>query len=139
MPRKKGVNGRAKGASAEREFCEWLQHEFKLEHKPERNIEQYRHKQGSSNHFRKSTGHDIIGFQPFAWEVKRCESLSLRSWWLQCVQSCTPEYSVPVVAFRQNRKQWKFLISAKNIGIRNGYMVLEAREFKMWAEHILSK
>ena len=126
------INGRNKGAAAEREFCVWLQDTFKLEHLPERNIEQYRHKAGSANHFRKSTGHDITGFVPFAFEVKRCESLDLRGWWRQAVNSATPEYNVPVVAYRQNRGKWKFLISAKEIGLRNGYLHLEAREFIMW-------
>ena len=133
----KGINGRQKGAAAEREAAKWLQHEFKLEFVPERNIEQYRHKSGSANHMRKSTGHDLTGFQPFAFEIKRCETLDLRGWWRQAVNSCTPEYSVPVVMYRQNKRQWKFLISAKELGLRNGYIHLEAREFIMFVNNYL--
>lgn len=126
------VNGRNKGANGEREAAKWLQQQFGLEHTPERNIEQYRHKKGSVNHFRKSTGHDLTGFAPYCFEIKRCESLDLRGWWRQAVNACTPKYNIPVVMYRQNRQPWRFLISAKELGLRNGYIHLEAREFVMW-------
>jgi hypothetical protein len=131
MPR---INGRNKGANAEREAATWLKEKFKLEHLPQRNIEQYRYKAHV-----KSTGYDLTGFEPFCLEIKRQEVLSLRTWWVQCVQAVTADCPIPVVMYRQNRKPWKFLISAKYIGLRKGYIHLEAKEFNAWAEGILSK
>jgi hypothetical protein len=40
--------------------------------------------------------------------------------------------------YRQNRKKWKFLISAKFIGLDKGYVRLEELEFKKWARMILA-
>jgi len=128
------INGRNKGANGEREAALWLKRSFKLEHLPQRNLEQYRYKAHA-----KSTGFDLTGFPPFCFEVKRTEGLALRSWWVQAVNSTTPEYPHPVVMYRQNRQPWRFLISARNIGIKNGYVQLEEREFKMWVEAVLGQ
>ena len=121
------VHALNKGKQGEREFAKWLHSNFKLEDIPYRNLEQTR-----------SGGFDIMGFAPFAFEVKRQETLNLRGWWRQVVNSTNEEYHVPVVAYRQNRKQWKFLISAVYIGCRNGYIHLEAREFIMFADRVIA-
>ncbi|RLC88505.1 MAG: hypothetical protein DRJ03_02540 [Chloroflexi bacterium] len=120
------INGRNKGAAAEREAGKWLKEQFNLLKAPERNLEQVR-----------SGGYDLVGFYPFAVEVKRCEVLALRDWWLQVVQA-TDGYMVPVVMYRQNRCKWQFLVSAKNIGLDTGYIHLEAREFVMWAKAVMT-
>lgn len=117
------INGINKGKQGEREAAEWLYKEFNLSIKPERNLEQTR-----------DGGHDLNGFQPLCVEVKRCETLAKRDWWLQVTSAVTKEYSVPIVMYRQNRKKWKFLISARSIGLPTGFIELEVREFKMWVE-----
>ena len=127
------LNGRNKGANAEREAAKWLKLKFKLETEPQRNLEQYRY----GAHVN-STGFDLTGFPPFCLEVKRVEKLSLRSWWVQAVAAMTPEHSVPVVMFRQNRGKWRFLISAQHIGLENGFIQLEENEFIKWANLMLS-
>jgi len=129
------INGRNKGANAEREAARWLKIQFKLEHEPERNLEQYRF--GGKG--KTQAGFDLQGFQPFCFEIKRVEVLALRSWWVQCVHAVTDEYPVPVVMFRQNRGKWRFLISAQNIGLKAGFIQLEDREFKRWVEALLSR
>ena len=120
------INGRAKGAGGEREAAQWLQKEFKLEITPQRNLEQVR-----------SGGADLIGFAPFQIEVKRAEGEAKRKWWLQVTQACDIN-EVPVVMYRRNRQPWRFLISARNIGVETGFMQLEAREFILWAKGLLS-
>ena len=122
------INSRNKGANGEREAGRWLQEQFKLEKTPRRNLEQVR-----------SGGHDLEGFQPFCIEVKRSETIDKRSWWLQVTHSLTDEYFVPVVMYRQNGRKWKFLISGKHIGIKNGFMQLEEREFKLWVPTIQNR
>jgi len=117
------INGRTKGASAEREAAKWLQKTFKLAECPQRNLEQVR-----------SGGFDLIGFPPFAFEIKRVEKLDLRKAWVQAVNSCNQEYNIPIVMYRRNRSSWHFLVSAKYLGLRNGFLRLEEREFILWAE-----
>ena len=129
------INGRNKGANGEREAAKWLKLKFKLEHEPERNLEQVRF--GGSG--KTQAGFDLQGFQPFCFEIKRCEKLDLRSWWVQCVHAVTADYPVPVVMFRQNRGKWRFLISAKYIGLKNAFICLEEREFILWANNLLNE
>ena len=124
----KRINGRNKGAAGEREAAKWLQSKFNLQNTPQRNLEQTR-----------SGGHDLTGFEPFLVEVKRQEVISLRKWWVQAVTSSKNiEGSIPIVMYRQNRRPWRFLISATYIGCRNGYIILEEREFEMWAKSIIN-
>lgn len=121
------VHAQKKGAAGEREAAKWLKSRFNLEIEPKRNLEQVR-----------SGGFDLEGFPPFALEIKRCETLQLRDWWVQATNSCTRQYCIPVVMYRQNKKPWRFLISAKTLGLKNGYVMLEEREFIMWVQGVLN-
>jgi len=121
------VHALNKGKQGEREAAKWLHSKFKLESMPYRNLEQTR-----------SGGFDLLGFEPFAFEIKRCETLSLRSWWRQVVNSLTVDNNLPVVMYRQNRGKWRFLISATYIGCKNGYIMIEEREFLMFANRVIS-
>ena len=117
---------KAKGSAGEIELCRWIEKTFELEKKSlQRNLEQTR-----------DGGSDIMGFPPFQFEVKRCEVTAKRDWWLQVSSALRPSRQ-PVVAFRRNRQPWRFLISARNIGLENGYMELEEREFTLWAKNVL--
>lgn len=121
------INSRAKGANGEREFCKWLAKNFNVE-LPERNLEQVRH-----------GGADIIDIEPFFFEVKRVENIDLYSWWNQVRLSVksSPFEKIPVVAFRQNRSPWEFLISAECIGSKRGFVRLQENVFIKWAEKII--
>lgn len=114
------VNSRGKGAEGEREFCRWLKQTLKLSFLPQRNLEQVR-----------SGGSDVVDIHPFIFEVKRCQGLSLKEWWAQ-VCTDTPDNKISVVAFRQNRQPWRFLISARLIGLDKGFMQLEEHVFIPW-------
>lgn len=118
------INSRAKGASGEREFAKWLEVNLKLDYTPTRNLEQVR-----------SGGSDIIDVYPFVFEVKRRENLDLQSWWIQVKHDALKfdECAIPIVAFRQNRKPWEFLISANNICVDKGYVRLPENVFIKWA------
>jgi len=117
------INGRAKGGGGEREFCKWLQENLELSFLPTRNLEQTR-----------DGGADICDMPPFMFEVKRCEGLSLRDWWLQVSLATTSyhEKRIRVVAFRRNKQKWAFLISATWIGLEKGFVQLEEFEGKTW-------
>lgn len=115
------INARSKGAAGEREFCVWLKNELKLDFLPTRNLEQVR-----------EGGADIMTVPPFAFEVKRCQGLAFRDWWRQVSIACVDTDRVPVVAYRQNGKKWKFLLSAKLIGLPVGFIQLEEIEGRKW-------
>ena len=85
------INARKKGASGERECARWLKELLNLEQVPERNLEQVR-----------SGGYDLkVG--DFIIEVKRCEKLQFRKWWVQVVTASKNFIgSEPVVIYRQN-------------------------------------
>ena len=126
------INSRRKGAKGEREFCEWIRDLLDLDETPVRNLEQTR-----------SGGADILGVDPFIFEVKRVEKLSLRRWWIQVAKvglqlnRNRTKDSVqlhPVVAYRQNRQPWRILISAKLLGLPNGYISLGRVESRFWLQ-----
>lgn len=55
-------------------------------------------------------GYDIDGLEWLALEIKRQEQLNLNKWWEQVNRACKSG-QIPVVMFRQNRKQWRFLVN----------------------------
>lgn len=113
------INARKKGASGERECARWLKEILNLDYLPERNLEQVRH-----------GGYDLK-VRDFIFEVKRCQSLSFRKWWVQ-VMTASKESSEPIVIYRQNTQPWRILISARYIGLKYGYIALGAIESKQW-------
>lgn len=115
-----------KGKNGEREAAAWLQEHLQLEVLPTRNLDQTR-----------EGGYDLLGLQPFAVEVKRCETLSLVAWWRQ-VKEATPHGMCPIVMFRQNRKQWRFLLPARLIGVDIGFIEVGGSVFKEWAKCVLT-
>lgn len=122
------INARTKGASGEREFCDWLQDTFALDKKPTRNLDQVR-----------DSGADVI-CNPFAFEVKRCEKLALLDWWGQVNRAVKnidgKAFGLePVVAFRQNGLRWQFMISSKHLAMPDdsGWIILSELMFKKWA------
>ena len=98
------VNARNKGASGERELAMLLMGwglEIGVKLDLERNLEQWR-----------SGGHDLIGVPGLAIEVKRVEVLAVASWWQQAVRQAERVKAVPMLAYRGNRKPWRFMVRA---------------------------
>lgn len=122
------VHAQKKGKRGEIEFCEWL----------DKNL--YNEKTSNRN-YNQADGHssDVITAD-FLFEVKRQENLALDDWWYQVsvANANTPGGLIPVVAFRQNRKKWQFLIPAKLIGIKLGYMLVKEEIFIEYARGIVN-
>lgn len=99
--------GRAKGASGERELAALLTvwaTEIGRAVELARNLEQVR-----------GGGHDLTGLECYglAVEVKRVEALAVDTWWRQAVRQAEKAGGlVPVLAWRQNRRPWRFRIRA---------------------------
>jgi Holliday junction resolvase len=121
------INARAKGASGERQLCDWLEKNFSLAEKPVRNLEQVR-----------SGGGDII-LSPFLFEVKRSETLDVQAAWVQCRTAADRAGLEPVLAHRKNRQPWHFYISARHIGCGLGYIQCTELVFKLWVGDSLSQ
>jgi hypothetical protein len=115
------INGINKGKAGEREAAEWLRKKLNLDIAPQRNLEQTR-----------SGGYDLIGLEPFIFEVKRQETLHLHDWWMQVKRAASATGDIPIVMYRQNRKPWNFLISAKYIGVDAGYLIVNEVVFIKW-------
>lgn len=121
------VNACKKGKVGESEFLGWIFQHLQIE--TERNYNQ------------SSGGADII-IDDFMFEIKRREVLNLADWWLQvCIakkKHKNPDL-IPVVAYRENRKPWKFLIPANLIhGIQRGFLIADEKVFLQLAKGIIS-
>lgn len=97
------VNGRNKGASAERELAlllmGWgLEIGARLDIK--RNLEQVR-----------GGGYDLDGVPGLAIECKRVEALDLKNWWAQACRQATGG-RIPFLGYRTNRQPWRFMVRA---------------------------
>lgn len=120
-------NIRVKGADGEREALRWFQDNFDL---PvlKRNLEQVR-----------GGGADCLCIPHIALEVKRQENLELPTWWRQTVKQALVSSRIPVLMYRQNRKQWMFALPASLIVPTSwGFMVLRRDEFKNWFQYKLN-
>ena len=92
-----GKRSRDKGQRGEREFAsimtEWLGGVIRRRLGQERD-----------------EGHDLVGLEPFAVEVKRCETLKIPEWWRQAKKSAHAAQLRPALAYRQNGKDWKVMV-----------------------------
>lgn len=122
---------RRKGASGERQFCKWLWDYLEID--AERNLNQTR-----------DGGADVITAD-FIFEVKRVEkNLNLANAWRQVAVASKAinkrrrdngeSVAEPVLAHRCNGQAWSFCISAKHIGLHNGFIMLNERNFLEWAK-----
>lgn len=98
-PKKKPVNGRAKGARVERELCHLLTDRLKVYgihvERMERNLQQSR-----------GGGHDIDGLPRWAIECKSNQSMSARACWAQTVTQGLKANRLPVLFRKMPLKEW---------------------------------
>ena len=117
-----GNMARNKGQRGERELCDLLARELALPDGVRRNLEQVR-----------SGGADIMEIAGYAFEVKRVEVLAVNTWWQQALRQAGAR--TPVLAYRQNRKQWHFCIPASTLGIDDpGYLTVDKNIFFKWLQ-----
>jgi len=57
-------------------------------------------------------GDDLTNPFGLAIEVKRQETLSINTWWKQCVASAARSNGRPILIYRQNRKPWRVVMTA---------------------------
>nr|WP_320050743.1 hypothetical protein [uncultured Desulfuromonas sp.] len=97
-----GAMQRNKGAAGERELAKLLSDELGAD--ITRNLLQTR-----------EGGHDLDGLTGWALEVKRQERLNLTAWWKQTVEQAQRTGQKPVLAYRQSRRPWSFVVRLNDI------------------------
>ncbi len=97
-----GKMQRNKGAAAERELAKLLSDELGAD--ITRNLLQTR-----------EGGHDLNGVTGWALEVKRHETLNLNAWWKQTTDQAKRIGKKPVLAYRQSRQPWRFVVRLNDI------------------------
>lgn len=130
------INIRSKGQSGEREVADQLNLIILTVLKeldipiPEKAIIQRNQNQSAVG------GSDLSNTFGLAIEIKRHETLSINTWWRQCVTSAERNNEIPVLIFRQNRKAWRVVMngwininSSKQVGIRSEF---SWDEFQYW-------
>lgn len=102
------INVRQKGAGGEREIidaCEPIvrkvMEENGLTHSYAKPVMQRNQNQSAVG------GSDITNPFALAIEVKRQESLSVNTWWAQCLTAAQAANECPVLLYRQNGKKWR--------------------------------
>jgi Holliday junction resolvase len=117
------INSRAKGASAERELIGVLTEHLGAEitGNMKRNLEQTR-----------GGGHDLVGLEGWAIEVKRYKQVSegdMARFWEQTVTQAHKVMAKPVLAFREDFRSWRVVIPISVVegtfGYENGLVPLD--------------
>ena len=54
-------------------------------------------------------GSDLTGCFDLAIEIKRQETLAIKTWWKQCETAAKRNNEIPVLIFRQNRAAWRVM------------------------------
>lgn len=128
-----GKMSKTKGANAEREAAElvmeWVGPVYDFAGRPrpvlKRNLEQTR-----------SGGHDIVGIDWLALEIKRQEKIQLNAWWSQTTRQAATN-QIPVLMWRVNRAPWAFrlIVTGYHCGQIRPYPVDMALEtFRDWLQ-----
>lgn len=109
-----GINIRAKGQNGEREIAQMLNDIYAIVYAklglelPEKDIAQRRQNQSAVG------GSDLDNTCGFSIEIKRQEQLAINTWWTQCLVSAKEDKKMPVLLYRQSRKQWKAVLFMHN-------------------------
>jgi hypothetical protein len=81
-------------------------------------------------------GADNLRVSGLAIEIKRQEILQVDKWWAQACRQADNLGLVPVLAYRQNRKQWTVCVPAYLLVIGlHGYITLTEEVFSQWFLH----
>lgn len=95
-------NSHVKGAAGERQFCQAVKNFTNGTVCLHRNLDQPR-----------DAGYDLVGHEFFAFEIKRRKMVTdhmIKKWWQQAVDQAVGKNKQPVLAWRQDKQQWRVMI-----------------------------
>lgn len=82
---------------------------------------------------------DSLAHLGFMFEVKRHETLAINSWWKQVERAVQGKNCWPILAYRQNRQPWTFVVDCRMLGINaQGRVSMEQEVFTEWFEKVLT-
>jgi len=93
-------------------------------------------------------GNDLSHTMGMSLEVKRQETLSINTWWRQCVAAAKPNCELPVLVYRQNNRSWRVVTTGflHLPGLDpNSYSSFTSRveidwdTFQLWFEHWVNR
>lgn len=106
------INIRTKGANGEREIADDLNFiiysamkEMGCDNPTMRSVQRNQNQSAVG-------GSDLTGTLGLAIEIKRQETLSVNTWWEQCVKAASQNGGIPVLLYRQNRGKWRCVTNA---------------------------
>lgn len=105
-----GINVRTKGQTGEREVADMLNFiiykAMQRAGRPEAECLKAMTSVQRNQNQSAVGGNDLTNCLGLSIEVKRQETLSVPAWWKQTVAAAARNNEVPVLMYRQNRKQW---------------------------------
>jgi hypothetical protein len=121
------LNSRNKGQRGEREAASllgtWIEKDLR------RNLSQTR--DGDA---------DLLDIPGLTIEVKRQETLNVNTWWRQVCRAADNRGDIPVLMYRQNRKEWQICLPAYLLVIgAKGRLTLGEPDFRVWLMHYLDQ
>ena len=134
-----GLANLNKGKTGEREMAIILRSELQNVCRNmglNRDIEMRLIREIQRNQNQSAVGGSDINFFGLNFEVKRREQLQIEAWWKQVLKSVEGTDNIPILAYRQNHKKWKFMLFAV-IPLGNGQGVnvrvnVEYEQFMIW-------
>ncbi len=96
------INSRRKGKAGELELIHLLKDQ--LGEGLRRNLDQPR-----------EGGADVLGLLGWAIEIKRAKAPALKEWWSQTIAQAQEAHEKPVLAYRLDRKSWRFLVALRDL------------------------
>lgn len=112
------INIRAKGANGEREVANTLNNiivrVMTAQGWPEEEIQKAAKCVQRNQNQSAVGGNDLTNVFGLSIEVKRQETLSINTWWRQCIASALRNKEIPVLIYRQNHQAWNVVMYLQN-------------------------
>lgn len=133
------INIRTKGASGEREIYNLLNPIVIKVHQdcgyPLSNMELIQRNSNQSA----VGGNDLVNTYGLSIEIKRHETLSVNTWWAQCLAAANELKQHPVLLYRQNRRPWTCVTYGYLEICKGKFMkrrvTIDQESFLVWFEH----
>lgn len=118
------TNGKAKGKRGEREAAELLTSILGMSGVNHDKVFHQVHEQSG----------DIISIPGLSIEIKRQETLLVTTWWKQAERQAEREGVIPVLMYRQNRRNWRICLPAYLLSprIKDGFIEVSELVFAQW-------
>lgn len=127
-----GAYQRNKGKTAEVEVYHWLNETVASVVGPGKWFQRNQNQTASS-------GSDLSNPFRLSIEIKRHETLSINTWWAQCLRSAKAEFGVPVLLYRQSRQPWRAVVEIKDCHGETYTVTMSSDNFERWLKSYVTR